>query len=150
MFDAWKLHSVNKRRNSFEIISFASEIMSNALAGRRGSTEINVTESMTMNSRYLSFIMSIHWSRDKIVAILHMPFSNAFSWTKITQLFPRVQLTICLYGFWRWLGIVLYKIACYIGSLHILSALYIDAGWFECLTLCSAPTHPICKRSLKS
>ena len=47
-----------------------------------------------------------HWSRDKMVAILHPTFSNAFSWMKTISLrfkfnwhlFPSFQLTITAIG----------------------------------------------------
>ena len=48
-----------------------------------------------------------HWRRDTMAAIFEMPFSNAFSWMKMSgfrlrfrrSLFPRVQLTIFQHWF---------------------------------------------------
>ena len=53
-----------------------------------------------------------HWSRDKIAAILHTTFSNAFSWVKMYEfswsfnkiLFLRFELTIFQHWFRWWLG----------------------------------------------
>ena len=53
-----------------------------------------------------------HWGRERMAAISHTTFLNAFSWMKIYEfrlkfhwsLFPRVQLTIFHYWFRQWLG----------------------------------------------
>ena len=55
-----------------------------------------------------------HWFWDKMAAIFHTTFSNAFSWMKMYKfrlkfhwsLFPRIQLTIFQHWLRWWLGAV--------------------------------------------
>ena len=68
----------------------------------RDKYEANWVSGFSCMTRRRSMIYLTHWGRDKMDAISHTTFSNAFSWMKMFEflskfhwsLFPRVQLRI--------------------------------------------------------
>ena len=151
MADAWKLHSVNRRRNNLEkkIFYIWNHVK---CTSRMQKFHKNKCHGINDNELAISCVYYVNvlkprqnchhfvYAISKCIAV-NENYSSVSKEGSINNM-PSLVLTMA----WH----LLYKITFYIGSLHIYSVLYIGAGWFKCLTICSAPNRPICTRSLKS